>query len=205
MPESPPIQSQFLPDVYRYAFLMTGSAATATEVLRSTVDSASRGLQDDDGKSGRAKRWLFARAREFCRHPQLLRPIAPTVMTPATAAPKATDAVASTAGASEAALPPVPAPEETLLPTVPAVDDASNAPKRLAAYFALLPEEERSALILFYLYLFDPAELAEVLEVKVGELGRLLNEARALLQQHKVECAGLLAQAGAVPVAATPG
>ena len=45
MPESPPIYSPFLPDVYRYAFLMTGSAATATEVLRSTVESASRGLR----------------------------------------------------------------------------------------------------------------------------------------------------------------
>jgi DNA-directed RNA polymerase specialized sigma24 family protein len=201
MPESPPNHSSFFPDVYRYAFLMTGSAATATEVLRSTVDSASRGLRDDDAKSGRAKRWLFAKAREFCRHPQLLRPIVPTAVTsPGSAA--AVSAVASTGGTNGTSHPL--SPEETPLPTVPAVDDASNAPNRLAAYFALLPEQERSALILFYLYLFEPAELAEVLEIKAGELGHLLSEARTLLQQHKVECAGLLAQAFAAPVAVTP-
>ena len=44
---------------------------------------------------------------------------------------------------------PAPPADETPLPTVPAVDDASNAPNRLAAFFALLPEKERSALICF--------------------------------------------------------
>lgn len=196
MPEPPPIHSQFLPDVYRYAFLMTGSTATASEVLRSTIESASRGLSDDDRKPRRAKRWIFAKAREFCRRPQLLRPVAPAfpiaASSPETAGtplPTSTPDGISPSAAVEAAL----------LPTVPAADDAANAPNRLAALFALLPEQERSALILFYLYLFDPAELAEVLEIKASALGPLLKEARDLLQQHKVEYAHLLAQSVPTP------
>lgn len=171
MPELSPIYTPFLPDVYRYAFLMTGSAATATEVLRSTVDLASRGFGDHDRRPGRGKNWLFAKARDLCRQPQLPRPAAIPVVPSSTA-------------------------DDQPLPAVPAADDAANAPNRLAAFFAILPEVERSAMVLFYLYLFNPAELAEVLEIKPADLGALLGDARALLQQHKVQWAALLVQMG---------
>ncbi len=52
---------------------------------------------------------------------------------------------------------------------------------RLAERFAVLPLAERGALILFYLYLFDPAELAEVLEIPAAELAPTLTRGRALL------------------------
>ena len=54
-------------------------------------------------------------------------------------------------------------------------------PAELAARFARVPEAERSALILFYLYLFDPAELAEVLEIPAAELAPLLSRGREWL------------------------
>ncbi len=184
MPDPSPVYSQFLPDVYRYAFLVTGSAATATEVLRSTVESASRGLAADARKPGRSKCWLFATAREYCAHPQVLR-------SPDAEAPSQTaDPAEGTAGdLSEEAAP---------LPTVPGMDDAANAPYRLAAFFAVLPERERSALILFYLFLFDPPELAEVLGIKPAELGPLLHGARSMLQQHRGQSANLFADAAAL-------
>ena len=52
---------------------------------------------------------------------------------------------------------------------------------RLAGRFGALPLAERGALILFYLYLFDPAELAEVLEIPPAELAPILARGRALL------------------------
>ncbi len=189
MPEPLPIHNKFLPDVYRYAFLMTGSVATATEVLRSAVEGASRGLSDEDRKPGYAKRWLFAKARELCRHPHLLRAVAPLAAAPAAERTEAVDGAAAATGEAE-------------LPTVPGANDAANVPNRLAAFFALLPEKERSALILFYLFRFNLAEMAEILEIKVTELGLLLKEARASLQQHKVEYTSLLAQHSDLPAGA---
>ena len=59
--------------------------------------------------------------------------------------------------------------------------------------FADLPEDERGALILFYLFLFDPAELAELLEIKPAELGPLLLRGRTLLQRHGPLCENLFA------------
>ena len=56
--------------------------------------------------------------------------------------------------------------------------------RQLTTLFIPLPEAERSALILFYLYLFNPAELAEVLDVKAAELATLLSQGRAQLQRQ---------------------
>ena len=47
-------------------------------------------------------------------------------------------------------------------------------------------------MILFYLYLFDPAQLAEVLEVKPDELSSLLARGRTLLQNQRGACDELL-------------
>ena len=58
-----------------------------------------------------------------------------------------------------------------------------NEAARLDARFGTLPPPERGALILFYLYLFDPAELAEVLEIPAAELASTLTRGRALLGQ----------------------
>ena len=59
--------------------------------------------------------------------------------------------------------------------------DDNDEATRLAARFGTLPPAERGALILFYLYLFDPSELAEVLEIPAAELAPTLTRGRALL------------------------
>ena len=66
---------------------------------------------------------------------------------------------------------------------MPTVGDAGDSSQQLALLFGSLPETERSATILFYLYVFTPVELAEVLEIKPDDLGTLLTRGRALLQK----------------------
>lgn len=51
--------------------------------------------------------------------------------------------------------------------------------------FSHLPEEERSALGLFYLQLFQPDELAEMLDLSPLALGQLLGVARLLLGRQR--------------------
>jgi RNA polymerase sigma factor (sigma-70 family) len=53
----------------------------------------------------------------------------------------------------------------------------------LAQRFHTLPEPERSALALFYLELFDIAELAQVLKMSEDTLSETLGSARGLLKQ----------------------
>ena len=53
----------------------------------------------------------------------------------------------------------------------------------LAEHFHGLPEPGRSALALFYLDLFTPEEIAQLLEMKLEELGATLAEARTRLQE----------------------
>ena len=141
LPESGSL-SPYLPDVYRFAFLMTGEAAAAAAVLRRTVERAVRGGASELHDARRVKRWLFTEARHQCASPAM---------------PAAGESV-----------PPEPDPA---------------SPAQLAARFASVPEAERGALILFYLYLFDPAELAEVLEIPSAELAPLLNRGREWLGQ----------------------
>ena len=157
---------EHLPSVYRFAFLMTGSVPTAAEVLRRSVEEAERGDLSDVRDPRRVKRWLFARARSLCSRPLAL--------------PEALRAPAGLTPEGEAPLP----------------DFADDASRQLAGLFAALPEAERSALILFYLYLFDPAQLAETLNVSPDDLGTLLSRGRTLLQrQHDRSDSLLLARA----------
>jgi DNA-directed RNA polymerase specialized sigma24 family protein len=53
----------------------------------------------------------------------------------------------------------------------------------LAEHFHGLPEPGRSALALFYLDLFTPEEIAELLKMTLEELGATLTEARTRLQE----------------------
>ena len=150
------------PAVYRFAFLMTGSAAAAAEVLQRTVEEAEREGLGDSRNPQQVRRWIFTQARASCRRPH-------TVAGPV----------------------PAPDPEEpSFLPapdaSVPTLDAAGDASQQLALLFGGLPEAERGAAILFYLYLFTPAELAEVLEIKPDDLGTLLTRGRALLQRQNV-------------------
>ena len=170
-PETLPY-GKYLPDVYRFAFLMTGRADAAADVLRHTVQRATRGGLHDLRDPLRVKRWLFAAARTLCAHPL-----------PASGAPSP----AMTAPAADV-------PEEDV-PTLPADDP----PQQLAMMFANLSEDERGALILFYLFLFDPAELAELMEIKPAELGPLLLRGRTELQRQGVRYDHLFA-AAASPV-----
>ncbi len=140
----------YLPDVYRFAFLMTGEAAAAAAVLRRTVERATRGGIGDLRDARRVKRWLFTEARHLCAQGGSAAHAPPT---------------ADTTGHLET--------NDTDLPV----------PAQLAARFAGVPEAERGALILFYLYLFDPADLAEVLEVPPAGLAPLLTRGREFLGQ----------------------
>lgn len=54
----------------------------------------------------------------------------------------------------------------------------------LAQRFHLLPEPERSALALFYLDLFSPEEIAELLEMDIHALSDTLGAARDLLRKN---------------------
>jgi DNA-directed RNA polymerase specialized sigma24 family protein len=154
--------AELMPDIYRFAFLMTGSAEVAAEVLRLGVERASRTLRQIRD-AGRAKRWLFSQARVDCS--------------------------AATLRASEPCLgdPAQPCPEAP----VPAV--FNDQPRQLALVFAVLPEPERCALALFYLYLLTPGELGEVMELKPRDLGLLLNRGRTLLQRNRILNGDLLA------------
>ena len=53
----------------------------------------------------------------------------------------------------------------------------------LARHFHKLPEPERSALGLFYLDVFDPHDIAQMLSMTVEELAEHLSKARALLRE----------------------
>ncbi len=141
---------------------MTGSPAAAAEVLQHTVEEAEREGLGDLRNPWQVRRWIFTHARASCRRPH-------TVAGP---------------------VPPPPGGEASFLPapdaSVPALDPAGDSSQQLALLFGSLPEAERGAAILFYLYLFTPAELAEVLEIKPDDLGTLLSRGRALLQRQKV-------------------
>ena len=153
-----------LPAVYRFAFLMTGNAAAAAEVLRHTVEEAEREGLGDLRNPRQVRRWLFTHARSACRRPHTVARPVPTAAT------------------DEASF--LPAPDASA--SVPTLDAASDSSEQLALLFGGLPEAERGAAILFYLYLFTPVELAEVLEIKPDDLGTLLTRSRALLQRQKV-------------------
>ena len=78
---------------------------------------------------------------------------------------------------------------------LPGSSASSENPLRpLAALFGAVPEAERSALILFYLYIFDPAGLAEVLDMKLADLPALLSRGRTLLQRQRDARETLLAE-----------
>ncbi len=157
-PDSIPYRDH-LPAVYRFAFLMTGNAAAAAVVLQNTVEEAEREGLSDLRNPRQVRRWIFTHARASCRRPH-------TVAGPV----------------------PTPGDEASFLPgaSVPTLDAASDSSQQLALLFGTLPEAERGAAILFYLYLFTPAELAEVLEIKPDDLGTLLTRGRTLLQRQKV-------------------
>lgn len=86
LPETP--YAQYWPDAYRFAFLMTGSAAAAAAIIQSLVPCAAERLpQMRDERQ--AKRWLFSRLRESC------------LRTPAAPAPDADDAARFFSGLPE--------------------------------------------------------------------------------------------------------
>jgi DNA-directed RNA polymerase specialized sigma24 family protein len=50
-----------------------------------------------------------------------------------------------------------------------------------------LPEPERSAITLFYLEIFSPHELSEILGIDIGELARIIAAARKLLEDQQTK------------------
>jgi DNA-directed RNA polymerase specialized sigma24 family protein len=168
--DTPPY-AELLPDLYRFAFLMTGSAEVAAEVLRIGAARGARTLRQVRD-AGRAKRWLFSQARLDC-----------------SAASGHGDGRCIFDGGETR-----PGPEAP----VPAV--FNDQPRQLALVFALLPEAERCALALFYLYVLTPGELGEVMDLKPRELGALLARGRLLLQRNRTLNSDLLVNPAPVSV-----
>lgn len=50
-----------------------------------------------------------------------------------------------------------------------------------------LPEPERSAITLFYLEIFSPRELSDILGVNIGELARIIGAARKSLENQQTK------------------
>jgi DNA-directed RNA polymerase specialized sigma24 family protein len=150
--------AELLPDLYRFAFLMTGSAEIAAEVLQMAVERSARTLRQVRD-AGRAKRWLFSQARLDC----------------AGASGHANGHCVFTGDAAR------PCPEAP----VPAI--FNDQPRQLALVFAVLPEPERCALALFYLYVLTPR-------------GALLSRGRALLQRNRTLNSDLLANTAPLSV-----
>ncbi len=175
-PSSPASSSSahYFAPLYRFAFLMTGSAEAATQIFDHTVERAASHFTEIRCPR-RAARWLFAEARTNCRRHLDDRRRRRAVATVDTAAP----ADKPDAGASAD---PVDSPRDA----APSDDERAGefAAAQLAAAFAPLPEPERCALALFYLMLFPTAELADVLGVRPRDLPALLNRGRALLRGH---------------------
>ena len=168
---------EHLPDVYRFAFLMTGSGDAAAEVLRRTVERAANGGIGDLRDPRRVKRWLFAEARQACGDPLPAGPLPPVPGGDRPDLASSLDAHANGNGSHP--------PAATAGNALPATPDPAGTPgDGLAAAFGALPERERSALILFYLYLFSPADLAETLELDPDTLGPILTHGRALLTRE---------------------
>jgi RNA polymerase sigma factor (sigma-70 family) len=152
--------------LYRFAFLMTGSAEAATAVFDQTVERAASHFSDIRCPR-RAARWLFAQARANCRRYMKGR----------------SRAKASARGAGKnGAQAPESSDRSSVLPDDERAAEISAA--QVAAAFAPLPEPERCALALFYLLLFPASELADVLGIRPSELPALLNRGRALLRGH---------------------
>ncbi len=68
-PPEPASLGPHLPDVYRFAFLMTGEPVAAAAVLRRTVERAAHAGIADLRDARRVKRWLFTEARQQCARP----------------------------------------------------------------------------------------------------------------------------------------
>ena len=162
--------AELMPDLYRFALLMTGSVDVASQVLQTGVERAARTLRHVRDCS-RAKRWLFSQARHDC----------------------------CTAGLHTREPHPLSSAPPSCPPEGPVPAVFNDQPRQLALVFAVLPEPERCALALFYLYLFTPAELAEIMDLKLWDLGALMNRGRAILQRNRILCGDLLANPAAQP------
>lgn len=64
LPETP--FAEYWPDAYRFAFLMTGSAAAAETAIHAVVPKAAESLSQMRDER-QAKRWLFSKILEVCR------------------------------------------------------------------------------------------------------------------------------------------
>lgn len=162
-PPAAPSLSHYLAPLYRFAFLVTGDGGAAARVFDLTIEQAASRFSEFRCPR-RAARWLFAEARNHCRRQTV---------------------------AKNGSKPAAPSPPAALDAGEDSDDGDENGTGQIAAAFAPLPEPERCALALFYLFLFPSVELAEVLGVRQTELAAMLTRGRTLLRGHPA-MAGLL-------------
>jgi RNA polymerase sigma-70 factor (ECF subfamily) len=142
-------------DFYRFALLLSGNPKVAEQIITETMQDGAARLSELRHESHR-RSWLATKIRQRC----LLH--APG------ANPQEVPQLIHHAGQSSEGAPRV----ET---------EASI----LAQRFSALPEPERSALALFYLDLFTPEEIADLLSMDPDELGLYLTRARKHLAEAK--------------------
>ena len=147
-----PGSKQKLPQLYRFCFLMTGEPAKAKDAFEATIREAALRLARGQQRA-KEKLWLFEEARWRCL------------------AATAADPQAEPAELEEAE---VSADAKTQIEQL--------EPSQLAAWIAGAPEPQRSALALYYLDEFRYPELLSLLDVKLRELGELIERGRRQFQ-----------------------
>lgn len=147
-----PGSKQKLPQLYRFCFLMTGDPAKAKDVFEATIREAALRLARGQQRA-KEKLWLFEEARWRC--------------------------VAATAGDPQAEAGKL--DESDLSPDAKSQIEQLE-PSQLAAWIAGAPEPQRSALALFYLDEFSYPELLSLLDLKLRELGELIERGRRQFQ-----------------------
>jgi RNA polymerase sigma factor (sigma-70 family) len=144
--------SATLAEFYRFALLLTGRSAAAEQVIAETLAAVEAQLEQIRTETNR-QAWLVAHIRQRCLQNNEEDP-APNV--------------------PRLLREPLEPGERTEVLAIEAYI--------LAEHFRCLPEPQRSALALFYLDLFTPEEIAQLLKMNLEELGAVLAQARQHLQ-----------------------
>ncbi len=151
--ESATSPSTSLAEFYRFAFLLTGNAATAGHVLIGAL-TETQAHRAKLGSRGKCHAWFLAAIRRQC----LERPHPPEI-----------EPVNDTSGQLEGG-------------SGADADAAVQADPVIRRIHALV-EPERSAVALFYLDLCGPGEIAELLGMSIEQFSETLRSGRAHLQE----------------------
>lgn len=147
-----PDRKENLPQLYRFCFLMVGDGRKAQEVFHATLREATARASNGDAPDDPF--WLYRDARLRCL-----------------------EAGEQQLQAEES----IELPEHDLSTAAPAQIKKLD-PNQLAIWISAAPEPQRTALALFYLGQFDHEDIINLAQIKLGDLSRLLSQARRQFQ-----------------------